>query len=88
MLAIPRIHGLNSLPQGKFSTLTQLTGKEYWELTRIFLVALAPLLINHSGHLEAIRAGIDFMLLVSYKLHSDTTLEFLEKSLQKFDKLK
>jgi hypothetical protein len=77
MSAIPRFQGLHSLPDGRFSTVTQLTGKEYRELTRIFLVAVAPLLIHHPQHLEAIRAGIDFMLLASYQSHSDTTIQFL-----------
>ncbi len=88
MSAIPRFQGLRSLPDGRFSTVTQLTGEEYRELTSIFLVAVSPLLIHHPQHLEAIRAGIDFMLLASYQLHSDTTIQFLEKSLQKFDQMK
>jgi hypothetical protein len=88
MSAMPKFQGMRSLPNGQFSTATQLTGKEYQELTRIFLVAVAPLLIYHLQHLEAIRAGIDFILLACYQSHSDTTLKFLQKSFQKFDKLK
>ncbi len=88
MSAIPQFQGLRSLPDGRFLTITQLTGKEYRELTRIFLVAVSPLMIHHPQHLEALHAGIDFMLLASYQSHSDTTIQFLEKSLQKFDKMK
>jgi hypothetical protein len=88
MSAISQFQGLRSLPDGRFSTVTQLTSKEYQELTRIFLVAVSPLLIHHPQHLEAIQAGIDFMLLASYQSHSDTTIQFLEKSLQKCDKIK
>jgi hypothetical protein len=74
MSAIPRFQGLRSLPNGQFSTVSQLTGKEYRELTRIFLVAVAPLLIHHPQHVEAIWAGIDFMLLAGYQSRSDTTI--------------
>jgi hypothetical protein len=88
MSAIPKFQSLRSLTDGQFSTATQLTGKEYQELSRIFLVAVAPLLIHYPQHVEAIRAGIDFILLACYWSHSDTTIKFLEKSLQKFDKLK
>ncbi len=84
MAILPSFQGLQGLPNGKFSTLTQLTGKEYRELAWIFLVAAAPVLVHHPKHLEGIRAGIDFMFLI----HSDRTISYLEQSLQKFNKLK
>jgi hypothetical protein len=80
MSAIPRFQGLRSLLDGWFPTVSQLNGKEYQELTRIFLVAVTPLLIHHPQQVEAIWAGIDFLLLAGYQLHSDTTIQFLEKS--------
>jgi hypothetical protein len=81
MSGIPKFQGLHSQPEGRFSTLTQLTGKEYRELTRIFLVAVAPLLMHHRLRLQAIQASVDFMLLASYQSHSDATIKFLMKSL-------
>jgi hypothetical protein len=52
------------------------------------MVAVAPVLMHHPQHLEAIRAGIDFMMLASYQSYSDTTIKLLVKSLQTFDHLK
>jgi hypothetical protein len=50
----PRFQGLWALPEGRFSSMSQLTGKEYRQIARIFIPAVAPLLINHPKHLEAI----------------------------------
>ncbi len=88
MTTIPRFQGLRSLLREKFSTLTQMTGKEYCKLARIFLVAVTPLFIHYPDHLDALQAGLDFLLLAGYQSHSDTTLFFLEKSLWTFDALK
>ncbi len=48
------------------------------------MIAVAPVLMHHPLHLEAIQAEIDFMMLASYQSHSDTTVKFLVKSLQTF----
>jgi hypothetical protein len=66
MSLLPKFQELQSQPEGKFSTVTQLTGKEYRQLTRVFLVAIVPLLIHHPYHLEAIQSGIDNILLACY----------------------
>ncbi len=88
LAAIPRFQGLRALPDGRFSALSQLTGKEYRKIAKIFIPAVAPLLIHHPKHLEAIRAGIDFMMLASYESHTESTISYLQKALLKFDKLK
>ncbi len=79
MAALPSFQGLCGLPDGKFSDLTQLTGKEYRELARIYIVAVDSLLVHHPKHLEAIWAGIDFMFLAYYQSYSDGTISYLEK---------
>jgi hypothetical protein len=68
--------------------MSQLTGKDYSQNARIFIPAVAPLLINNPKHLEAIRAGIDFMMPSSYTSHNKTTIDFLHKSHIRFEKLK
>jgi hypothetical protein len=88
MAITPSFQGLQGMPNGKFSTLTQLTGKEYRELAQILLIATAPLLGHNPKHLKTIWAGIDFIFLASYQTHSNGTFSYLEKSLQMFNKLK
>ncbi len=51
-------------------------------------MAVAPLLIHHPKHLEAVQAGIDFMFYAFYQSHSDRIISYLEKSILKFNKLK
>ncbi len=81
LAALPRFQGLWALPEWQFSSVLQLTGKEYHEIAKIDNPAIAPLLINHLQHLEAIRSGIDFMLLASYESHTESTIEFLQNTL-------
>ncbi len=88
LAALPRFQGLRALPEGQFSLVLQLTGKEYREIAKIFIPAMALSLINHSKHLEAIRSGIDFMLSASYESHNESTIAFFQKALISFDKLK
>jgi hypothetical protein len=88
MSVIPTFEGLQSLLDGRSSNATELTIKECRELTRLYLLTMATLLIHHQRHVEALLAGIDFKFLACYQSLSDTTIRFLEKSLQNFDKLK
>jgi hypothetical protein len=85
---LPRFQGLRALLEGRLSSMSQLTGKEYRQISRIFIPAVAPLLLNHPSHVEVIRVGSDFMMLASYTSHNQTTVDFLQKSLLRFDKLK
>lgn len=86
--ALHPFHGLRRTPESRFSQLSQWTGKEYLEICRIFIVAIAPLLLHHLQYLKAVRHGIDFMLLANYQFHPDSTLRYLKKALALFDKEK
>ncbi len=87
MSVMPQFQGLCSNPQCIFSTLTQLTGKEYRELTRVYLVAVVPLLLRHLKHFKVIQTAFDFTSFAGYKWHGDSTSLFLVKSLQASNKL-
>ncbi len=51
---LPQFQGLQALPERWFSSMSQLTGKEYCQITRICIPAIALLLINHLKHLKAV----------------------------------
>jgi hypothetical protein len=67
--------------------MSQVTVKEYHQIVRTLIPAVAPLLINYQKHLKVIRAVIEFMMLASYTSPNKSIIDFLQKSLIHFDKL-
>ena len=71
-----------------FTRFRQHTGKEAKDLERVFL----PIIAGHEnvtdGILTAMRSLIHFIYLGSYESHSDITLGYLEKALNRFHRHK
>jgi hypothetical protein len=55
-------------------------------LSKVFLAAVAPLLLNYPQHKEDIEDVVDFIILADHVSHSVSTLKYHKVFLDKFDK--
>ncbi|KAF9529443.1 hypothetical protein CPB83DRAFT_926844, partial [Crepidotus variabilis] len=79
--ALPPSFGVRHFSNG-FSVLSQISGPERKEMTKILLGCLVGEVSE--GILIAIRALLDFIYLAQYKAHDDETLGYMENALQRF----
>ncbi|KAG8836053.1 hypothetical protein FRB91_000169 [Serendipita sp. 411] len=64
--------------------LTQWTGREDWDLQKVFVALIAGAKGVTSKVMRNLRAFHDFMALIQYRSHSDETLQYIEEALSVF----
>ncbi|KAG6905733.1 hypothetical protein DXG01_001083 [Tephrocybe rancida] len=88
---LPPNHNTRLFMKG-ISTLSRVTGQEHDQMCRILLGLIidAPLPngLSSARLLSAVRAMLDFLYLAQYPVHTDRTLELLDKALSDFHKNK
>ncbi|KAF9521723.1 hypothetical protein CPB83DRAFT_801223 [Crepidotus variabilis] len=83
--ALPPAFGVRHFSNG-FSVLSQISGPERKEMTKILLGCLVGELSKEI--LTAMKAILEFVYLAQYKVHDDDTLGYMEKALRTFHSYK
>ncbi|KAF8251312.1 hypothetical protein K440DRAFT_515952, partial [Wilcoxina mikolae CBS 423.85] len=78
--ALPRFSDICQFGD-KLTGVKQWTGSKYKDMLKVCLAALAPLLKGHPNHLKLLKSVTDFILIVGYHSHTETTLRYLQDAL-------